>query len=190
MIPYAVNDGLEKWAENSCVSWPEVLSLQVLSTSLHFILNKLLRKTFPWLNSSGKQSWFEFRHSLWSLFHPGSWQHLEVPGLNLLVCFCYSVILPFAWKNSSGPPCSAEHKWQIFLQAGSRHQKANPAGAALFLPVLASSSACSVCFFGKERCRKWPSTGGDKLVVASLSSGILLILTQEASSDCLNHRIN
>lgn len=43
-------------------------------------------------------------------FLPSQWHYLEVPGLNFLVCFCHSVILPLAWKISSDPPCSVEQK--------------------------------------------------------------------------------
>lgn len=83
---------------------------------------------FPWLNSSGNWGLFGFRHSPCPVFLPSQRHHLEVPGLNFLVCFCRSIILPLAWKHSSDPPCRVEQKGQVFLQAGALYQEAAQRG--------------------------------------------------------------
>lgn len=128
-----MSDGREERAENSSVCGagaerlPEPLSLQVPSAGLHFLLIKLPRKMFPWLNSSGNRGLFGFRRSPCPVFFaqpaaPFGSSRLKFPGLFL------SFILPLAWKNSSDPPCRVEQKGQIFLQAGALYQEASPAG--------------------------------------------------------------
>lgn len=148
---------------------PETLSLQVLSTGLRFLLIKLPRKMFPWLSSSGNWGLFGFRHSPCPVFLPSQRHHLEVPGLNFLVCFCRSIILPLAWKHSSDPPCRVEQKGQVFLQAGALYQEAAQRGQPC--PSL-SRPALERVFLGKEGWGTCSPTGGDKLVVASPSPAI------------------
>lgn len=89
---------------------PEDLITASPKRRLIFSFNQTLKENVSMAQFQWKLGFVWIRTFLLPCFLPSQKHYLEVPGLNFHVCFCRSIILPLAWKNSSDPPCSVEQK--------------------------------------------------------------------------------